>query len=1352
LSPPIGGRYQLLAELGRGGMAIVYRVQDTKTNAMLALKRGVARSDKSRVKRRALLAREYHTLSQLAHPRIIEVYDFGVDDDGPYYVMELLEGSDLNTKEKLPFREACALLCDVASSLAILHARGLIHRDVSTRNVRRTADGRAKLIDFGTMMSMGVALEVVGTPPFMAPEVLQQQTLDARADLFSLGALGYRLLTGRHAYPVRRIRDLRDAWRTRPHPPSRFAPDMPAALSELVMQLLSFDRNARPSDAAEVIGRLRAIAGLPVEDNVAVANAYLTTPVLVGRESALIAVRKGAMALGRGDGAALLIEGHSGSGRSRLLDACAIEAKVLGAAVARIDAAELEASDFSVMRALLGQLAEQLPKELARASQLSRAPLAAPFEDVLGDGQRVPSASPPDRITLVRELRELVLTLSRKHRVLLAVDNFDRCDSASTAVLAALACKTERHGLIVALVVDRETAWATSPVQRLLRSVCRSIALDDLSAEQSEALLRSLFGDVGNLSLLAGRIHALAQGNPRATMELAQHLLNKGLVRHEAGAFSLPDAIDERDMPPTLASSLRQRLEVLSSDARELCHVVHATESDALGLADYARLTSHGEEKRVFAALDELVAARVLAVEADRCRFSQRGFAAVIAGSMPSDAQARLHSKVARLLAARGGEVLRRAHHLLESGAAEVEAVELLAGIDVTAARAPLPLLKRAVACADRLAHPSRHNLRLALLIETQALPDVACFMAHVRPFIAQLERDSGLVDYRVLEREPEPERMAKAMAVANERYLATPERERGYAVDEALSHLARLSGMFNSVGTWTLDIDTWNTLPSLAPFEPFSPAIAVMNRFSDATKVFVQGKFMRSSAAHLEVLARVLQPDHAGLAPDMHYGMQLGLHLLLGLRNAGLGLEVAEEHARELERDRMLRVSAWRIRQVLHSSRGDLEEARRCMRRAELLQLQIGGEQYAASATFAVELPLAAMIGDIAALKTLTERVSSIAERLPGWQPLALLGESRLRSLQGDPEGALALLLPAFELALPGRHWCFILLCEAHVATLNSLGRFEEAIAVARNYKDVLKRADISLIFYGGHFTLQLAHALSKMGQHEEAIRRTETVIANIEGIGAMGFISGAAYETRARIALAVGDIEAFDRYAERCAREYGRFKNPVLLARLARLFAEARALTGGSFKSAPLFDELSTEATTNGVFVTVSSRMRECHDLEDRARCALTIILQHVESFAGYLYGLSKDGVTLLAGLPDAAPDVDLEPWLQRWTEAELASFGREPVTQKGGGGRRGSRPPNSFADRQGRVFEPLLMCGHFGEDEHAAAVMLIHVPANDRRACDRDLLTCLATELLERGDVSGVLLDHLPTDTQS
>src|SRR5262249_27143781 len=152
-----------------------------------------------------------------------------------------------------PYREACRHLRDVASSLALIHAHRLVHRDVSPRNVRLTLDGRAKLIDFGALTSFGVPDDIVGTPHCMAPEVLHKMTLDQRTDLYALGAVAYWALTGRPAYRVRSLSDLVAAWETSPVPPSALVPDIPRELEALVVSLLSLDPLGRPPTAAAVI-------------------------------------------------------------------------------------------------------------------------------------------------------------------------------------------------------------------------------------------------------------------------------------------------------------------------------------------------------------------------------------------------------------------------------------------------------------------------------------------------------------------------------------------------------------------------------------------------------------------------------------------------------------------------------------------------------------------------------------------------------------------------------------------------------------------------------------------------------------------------------------------------------------------------------------------------------------------------------------------------------------------------------------------------------------------------------------------------------------------------------------------
>src|ERR1041385_381828 len=264
-TPPtheVQGRFQIERELSRGGVGVVYAAFDQSTKRRVALKRLLRTSSPQLA---ALFEREFYVLSSLKHPRIIDVYDYGIDGDGAFYTMELLEGSDLRELSPLRVPDACRYLREVASSLALPHARRLVHRDVSPRNVRTTPGGGCKLIDFGALVTFGITDDIVGTPPAIPPEALYGQPLDQRADLFSLGALAYFLLTGRHAYPAKRVGDLARVWSDKPVPPSTFAPTVPTELDRLVLSLLSLDALSRPAGAAEVNDRLTVIGDLEPE-------------------------------------------------------------------------------------------------------------------------------------------------------------------------------------------------------------------------------------------------------------------------------------------------------------------------------------------------------------------------------------------------------------------------------------------------------------------------------------------------------------------------------------------------------------------------------------------------------------------------------------------------------------------------------------------------------------------------------------------------------------------------------------------------------------------------------------------------------------------------------------------------------------------------------------------------------------------------------------------------------------------------------------------------------------------------------------------------------------------------------
>lgn len=184
-------RYVLREKLGEGGMGVVYRVHDRSVGEERVLKRIRARDDGLDAFYLAALKREYRALASLQHPRIVRVYEYGVDAEGPYYTMELLSGRDLRDVSPIPWRQACAYLRDIASSLSPLHCRRMLHLDLGPGNVRTTDDGHCNLLDFGALAESGYPQHVIGTPPMVSPEVLHGGMLDQRSDLYALGALAY---------------------------------------------------------------------------------------------------------------------------------------------------------------------------------------------------------------------------------------------------------------------------------------------------------------------------------------------------------------------------------------------------------------------------------------------------------------------------------------------------------------------------------------------------------------------------------------------------------------------------------------------------------------------------------------------------------------------------------------------------------------------------------------------------------------------------------------------------------------------------------------------------------------------------------------------------------------------------------------------------------------------------------------------------------------------------------------------------------------------------------------------------------------------------------------------------------
>ncbi|HSD25763.1 MAG TPA: protein kinase [Vicinamibacteria bacterium] len=268
------GPYEILAPIGVGGMGEVYRARDTRLARTVAIK-VLSEHVSTRPEGRERFEREAQTIAGLSHPGICALYDVGVQDGAAFLVMEHLEGETLAhrlARGALPLEEALRYAAEIAEALAEAHRHGVVHRDLKPANVMLTRSG-AKLLDFGLAKLRasdgGTAGEdrtltaehaLVGTLPYMAPEQLEGAAVDARTDIFALGALTYEMATGVRAFEGGSQASLIASILRGDVPPlASRQPVAPHALDRLVQQCLHKDPAKRWQSAQDVALRLREI-------------------------------------------------------------------------------------------------------------------------------------------------------------------------------------------------------------------------------------------------------------------------------------------------------------------------------------------------------------------------------------------------------------------------------------------------------------------------------------------------------------------------------------------------------------------------------------------------------------------------------------------------------------------------------------------------------------------------------------------------------------------------------------------------------------------------------------------------------------------------------------------------------------------------------------------------------------------------------------------------------------------------------------------------------------------------------------------------------------------------------------
>ena len=257
----LGDRYKLLDELGSGGMAVVWRARDEVLGRPVAIKLLAGRYAGD-PQSRARIRDEARAAATLSHPNIAQVYDYGeaAGSGTPYVVMELINGPTLQERTKagrLPPRTVFRICGEVAAALAAAHAHGLVHRDIKMANIMVTPAG-AKVVDFGIAAAAGPASPeemLFGTPAYLAPERLTGELIVPASDVYALGVLLYRLLSGESPWSVESTTQMLRAHVYQDPTPLPPRPGVPPAVADLIDRCLRKDPDARPS-ATEVSATL----------------------------------------------------------------------------------------------------------------------------------------------------------------------------------------------------------------------------------------------------------------------------------------------------------------------------------------------------------------------------------------------------------------------------------------------------------------------------------------------------------------------------------------------------------------------------------------------------------------------------------------------------------------------------------------------------------------------------------------------------------------------------------------------------------------------------------------------------------------------------------------------------------------------------------------------------------------------------------------------------------------------------------------------------------------------------------------------------------------------------------------
>ncbi len=669
------GRYQVQRFLGEGGVKRVYLARDTKLDTNVAV---AAIKDELGPDAVARIEREVQSMVRLRdHPHIANIHDIGGDGATTYIVQEFMEGGSIADalsvapENRLSIPEVIRVSSQICRALAFAHSQGIVHRDVKPENVWLTADGTAKLGDFGLSIALDSsrltqAGTMLGTVAYMPPELAVGGTreADVRCDLYSLGAMMYEMAAGRPPFAgTDPVAIISQHINTAPVAPSWHNAAVPKPLEVMILKLLEKRPEERPESAEAVAEQLDAFAAnkdTATSNGADLADANpidrIAGGVFVGREDETEELRSALASAISGEGKIVLLTGEPGIGKTRMAEELATYARLRNAQVlwGRCHERAGQPSYWPWVQAIRTYVHTKDLQALASDMGSGAADIAQVVTEIRDrlPGLATPPALEPDeaRFRLFDSITTFLKNASNREPLVIVLDDIQWADEASLLLLQFLAREIQSARVLVIGTVRDTELEREQPSARVLAELTKepvtsSIALTGLTTDDITQYVELSTGKVAAPGL-AGALFKQAEGNPFVTSEIVKLLASDGRLDEGATSTSWSVAI-----PDGVRAVVTRRLDHLSEPCRDFLASA-AVVGREFELRVVERATGVSVEAAVDA-LDEAASARLVGELEDgtgRYQFSHAITRDTLYQDQPASRRLELHRAIGECL------------------------------------------------------------------------------------------------------------------------------------------------------------------------------------------------------------------------------------------------------------------------------------------------------------------------------------------------------------------------------------------------------------------------------------------------------------------------------------------------------------------------------------------------------------------------------------------------------------------------------------------------------------------------------------------------------------------------------